>query len=360
MMPSPTGGCSRQEGGWARITAFQVMPPLGAEDYEALKRDIAEVGVLVPVEYDEAGNVLDGHHRIRACQELGISSWPRLIREGLDETGKLTHARRLNIARRHLDAAQKRQLISDELRADPVRSNRQVAAALGVHHETIGTVRAELEGRGEIRHVATVPDTKGRIQPARKPARTLIDNASEGGLEPVRLVHRTNFTGNPEWHTPEEYLDCARQVLGRFDLDPASNPDAQRLVRASVFYSKEDDGLAHDWSGTVWLNPPYAQPAIRHFVEKLVLEYGAGRVSEAIMLTHNFTDTAWFHTAARAASAICLTKGRIRFISGDKGAIGTPTQGQAFFYFGQRPDTFVEVFSRIGLIVSERKREAAA
>jgi len=107
-MPSPTGGCSRQEGGWARITAFQVMPPLGAEDYEALKRDIAEVGVLVPVEYDEAGNVLDGHHRIRACQELGISSWPRLIREGLDETGKLTHARRLNIARRHLDAAQKR------------------------------------------------------------------------------------------------------------------------------------------------------------------------------------------------------------------------------------------------------------
>ncbi len=32
--------------------------------------DIAARGVQVPVEYDEHGNILDGHHRVCACQEL--------------------------------------------------------------------------------------------------------------------------------------------------------------------------------------------------------------------------------------------------------------------------------------------------
>jgi phage N-6-adenine-methyltransferase len=345
----------------APIGGLQLMPPLGPEDYQALKRDIAEVGVLVPVEYDEDGNVLDGHHRIRACRELGIEVWPRLIREGLDDPGKRTHARRLNIARRHLDAAQKRLLVADELKVDPVRSNRQIAASLGLHHETVGAVRNDLERRGEIRHVATVIDTSGRVQPAHKPARTVFiaDEGDSPAEQPRHNVNRTSFTGNTEWHTPEEYLDLARQVLGGFDLDPASNPIAQGVVRANTFYGRDDDGLSQDWTGRVWLNPPYAQPAIRQFVDKMVAEYGCGRVSEAIMLTHNYTDTGWFQTAARAASAICLTKGRIRFVSGEGGPAGTPTQGQAFFYFGQKPEGFADVFAPVGLIVTEWKQDVA-
>ena len=54
------------------MTAYQVMPELSAEDFSVLKADIALRGVLVPVEYDEAGNVLDGHHRKRIAAELGI------------------------------------------------------------------------------------------------------------------------------------------------------------------------------------------------------------------------------------------------------------------------------------------------
>ena len=51
---------------------FQVMPPLADDDFAALKADIQANGVLIPVEVDEDGNVLDGHHRVRACNELGI------------------------------------------------------------------------------------------------------------------------------------------------------------------------------------------------------------------------------------------------------------------------------------------------
>jgi hypothetical protein len=68
---------------------YQLMPPLSAEEYAALKADIAERGVQVPVEYDEHGNVIDGHHRIQICAELGIAQWPRLVRHGLSEEDKV-------------------------------------------------------------------------------------------------------------------------------------------------------------------------------------------------------------------------------------------------------------------------------
>jgi len=41
-----------------------------AEQYAALLHDIAERGVLTPIDLDEHGHILDGHHRIRACGEL--------------------------------------------------------------------------------------------------------------------------------------------------------------------------------------------------------------------------------------------------------------------------------------------------
>lgn len=129
---------------------YQVMPPLSADEYAALRDDIAARGVLVPVEYDETGEILDGHHRVQICGELGISQWPRLIRHGLTETEKRQHARRLNLDRRHLDREQRRQLIAEDLRERPEASDRCIGAGLGVDHKTVGAVRIELESTGEI------------------------------------------------------------------------------------------------------------------------------------------------------------------------------------------------------------------
>ncbi len=157
----------------------------------------------------------------------------------------------------------------------------------------------------------------------------------------------TGGTGENDWHTPAEYLDAARDVLGAIDLDPASSEAAQRRVQAERYFTPEDDGLEHEWAGRVWLNPPYAQPLIAQFVSKLVAEYVAGRVSAAIMLTHNYTDTAWFHEAEAFAPAICFTRGRVRFIDAN-GGIAAPTQGQTFFYFGNDVAAFVTRFAEIG------------
>ena len=76
-------------------------------------------------------------------------------------------------------------------------------------------------------------------------------------------------------------------MLGEIDLDPASNAIAQQTVRASNYFTRDDDALAKPWEGRVWLNPPYAQPLINQFVQKLVGEFAAGRVSSRRWMPHS-------------------------------------------------------------------------
>jgi hypothetical protein len=80
---------------------YQVLPPLAPEARQALAEDIRRHGVLVAVEVDEEGNVLDGHHRVELAAELGID-YPVAIRSGMSETERVEHALRLNLLRRHL------------------------------------------------------------------------------------------------------------------------------------------------------------------------------------------------------------------------------------------------------------------
>ena len=51
--------------------SWQLLPPLTEEEYAALKADIVEHGVLVPIVVDaDTGAIVDGHHRQRAWDEL--------------------------------------------------------------------------------------------------------------------------------------------------------------------------------------------------------------------------------------------------------------------------------------------------
>jgi len=43
-----------------------------------------------------------------------------------------------------------------------------------------------------------------------------------------------------------------------FDTDPASPGVGLDCVPASRKLTKDDDGLAHEWFGLVWLNPPFS------------------------------------------------------------------------------------------------------
>jgi ParB-like chromosome segregation protein Spo0J len=99
---------------------YQLMPNMSGADFEALKADIAQRGVVVPIDVDEAGEILDGHHRYRAWVGLKKNEPPPIIvREGLSEQEKRSFARKNNILRRHLTREQVRRLIAEQLKELP-------------------------------------------------------------------------------------------------------------------------------------------------------------------------------------------------------------------------------------------------
>ncbi len=199
---------------------------------------------------------------------------------------------------------------------------------------------------------ATLPEEvfEAHIAGAKAERRELT---TAGVLEEVRsltkptMPHVANNSGNNEWYTPADYIASARVVMGNIDLDPASSPIANEVVRADTFYTAEDDGLMHAWAGSVWMNPPYASELIGRFCTKLALHVKVADVPEAIVLVNNATETAWFAELISVASAVCFTRGRIRFWSPDRES-ATPLQGQAIVYIGSLPLVFCEEFKRFG------------
>ncbi|MDX6413667.1 MAG: hypothetical protein QOH23_1077, partial [Gaiellaceae bacterium] len=74
------------------------------DEYAAFLADIAERGILVPLEISEEGKVLDGRHRLQAARELGIDTVPVRIVAPADEH---EHVLLAALQRRHLSASQK-------------------------------------------------------------------------------------------------------------------------------------------------------------------------------------------------------------------------------------------------------------
>lgn len=150
------------------MTPYQLLPALDAEQYDALRADIKAHGIRVPVDADENGQVLDGHHRSLIAAELGIDC-PRRTVPGLTEAEKVAHAIAVNAHRRHLTQEQKRALLAESIKAEPDASDREHARRVGTHNETAAAVRARLVDSGDVTESVTRTDAAGRQQPASKP-----------------------------------------------------------------------------------------------------------------------------------------------------------------------------------------------
>jgi ParB family chromosome partitioning protein len=145
--------------------------------------------------------------------------------------------------------------------------------------------------------------------------------------------------------------------MGAIQLDPATSELAQQQVKADRFFTKETDGLIQNWQGNVWMNPPYAQPLIGQFSQKLVNSINDGLIPQAIVLVNNGTETQWAQILLEKASAICFPASRIRFIDKEGKPSGAPLQGQMFIYLGNKtnPQRFFDIFSNFGVVMFGEK-----
>lgn len=151
---------------------YQLLPPLSDEEYAALKEDIKRRGVAVAIEFDGDGNVLDGHHRLRAWQELqdedvDVPMYDQKVMHFTSEDAKRDYVLALNLKRRHLTPTQKAMLFA-RLRLPPY--NMTLQAIADVAQSSVGTVWRSLEGlpddvRASLDEVATV-GKDGKTYPA--------------------------------------------------------------------------------------------------------------------------------------------------------------------------------------------------
>lgn len=158
---------------------------------------------------------------------------------------------------------------------------------------------------------------------------------------PPMAVHFTSNT--PEWYTPERIIDLVVEVFGQIDLDPCSNSDdpATANVPARKRYTAQIDGLAQQWFGKVYMNPPYGDE-IGPWIEKLVSEYKSGRVTEAIALVPARTDTAWIQPLYDYY--LCFVRGRLKFV----GAENSAPFPSLIVYLGPDNDLFMDCFEQLG------------
>ncbi len=116
--------------------------------------------------------------------------------------------------------------------------------------------------------------------------------------------HQSHAAQTTTWLTPPHIT----AALGRFDLDPCGHPGwptADRLI------CLPDDGLAAEWAGRVWLNPPYGAETWT-WLDRLA---GHGRGTALIFAR---TETEGFHrTVWRRATALLFLEGRLHFHHAD-------------------------------------------
>lgn len=139
---------------------YSYMPALTQEEEAGLRESIRAHGVLQPVLADETGAVIDGHNRARIAAELGVAFEPVTV-HGLTEEAKTDLAFSQNMAKRNMTSVQKREVIRTYLQVRPEATDRSAGLVLGVHHQTVGSVRAEMflnRVNGENHHKDTPPD----------------------------------------------------------------------------------------------------------------------------------------------------------------------------------------------------------
>lgn len=226
---------------------YQLLPELDPAAFEALKADILEKGVLVPIERDETGTLLDGHHRVRAIEELRssghkIADPPVMIRAGFTESEKRAHVRALNLHRRHLSATQRRQIIAEQLGDTPDASDRMIAKRLAVSHSTVAMVRRRLGvTTGQVGQLRARKGADGKVR--RMPvARSFMATGEKQARNAIKALESVPLPALPHITSADNLRIASRMVLRESNrgerLERMSKPELlHSMNRYGVLYA---------------------------------------------------------------------------------------------------------------------------
>lgn len=68
------------------------------------------------------------------------------------------------------------------------------------------------------------------------------------------------------WATPQDFFDKLDKIF-HFQVDVCATAENAKCAK---YYTEETNGLAQDWTGVCWLNPPYGG-GYRHGLPRLII-----------------------------------------------------------------------------------------
>jgi phage N-6-adenine-methyltransferase len=128
----------------------------------------------------------------------------------------------------------------------------------------------------------------------------------------MKLSNNSNLTSGlmssatDEWATPQDFFDKLDVEFG-FSLDVCADDWNHKVDN---YFDKTTDGLAQDWVGVCWMNPPYGR-TIKEWMKKAYESSLAG--ATVVCLVPARTDTAWWHDYAMQGE-IRFLRGRLKFV----------------------------------------------
>lgn len=201
-------------------------------------------------------------------------------------------------------------------------------------------------------------------------------------------------SGKTDYGTPEYILDAANRVFfHRIDLDPASNYEANKLVKAKDIFTEpclvptvnpvNDDlptyqyhgsgGLESSWFGNVWLNPPFQKPekackekctkktcrkrgyhigqdvaGIGAWVDMAVNQYSFGNLEQLLIITFASTSEGWFQPLHNYPQ--CYINGRVNYLDELGNVVKGVTKGSVVTYLGLHTNRFARAFKPLGSV----------
>ena len=129
-----------------------------------------------------------------------------------------------------------------------------------------------------------------------------------------------------DWYTPRYVFDA----LGCwFDLDVSAPQEGPRHVPAARWFWER--GLEQEWSGFVWMNPPYGHQRNKNLWLQKFIHHGNG-----VALMPDRTIAPWWQRAASKMDLLLFVAPKIKFERPD-GSLGEqPGNGTVLMALGRR------------------------
>lgn len=355
------------------------IPPLTEEEYRLLKESIATEGCREPLMVWR-DRLVDGHHRLRACNELKVPyKTEELHRSDLEQVLDWIDRNQLGRRNLHPDTAallrgrvynRRKQKVgrptktNDDKRAhnepfselSPTKTYNKLAEEFGVSRETVKRDGAYAAAVDTLKPIA--PDLEAQVIRGEGPPRKRVIEAAlaaQESPEKAKEILTTKPAPKPRSKPRPSAAAPPEPPPAKADSpDPAPTPapkqqlPAQWLPSRTPYLEAGRDIIGDDapikttefdekWTGKLFFCLPQDcdQEQGDNLIGKLATHVLLQDVSEAIAIVVSDTGSERFELISGVASALCFPK-------------NTP---YTVFYFGADPGPFVEKFKEFGNIL---------